>query len=49
MKYLVIAVLAMLPSISFAEGSGDREILRVEVGDGGFNIYAVEGAFGPAL
>jgi len=49
MRYLVIAVLALLPSISFAEGSGNREILRVEVGDGGFNIYAVEGNFGSAL
>ena len=48
MNKLAVIFLAILPFTALAEGSGDHSILRVEVGDNGFNIYSSGGDFGPA-
>ena len=48
MKKLVVLFLAILPALAQAESSGDHGLLRVEVGDTGFNIYASDGDFGSA-
>ncbi len=48
MKKLLIIFLFILPVVSYAEGSGDHNILRIEVGDNGFNLYSAGGDFGSA-
>lgn len=45
---LLLLLLANLPFTALAEGSGDYSILKVEVGESGFNIYSSGGNFGSA-
>ena len=45
---LVAMLFGVLSFTAIAEGSGDHSILRVEVGENGFNIYSESGNFGSA-
>ncbi|MCJ8271425.1 MAG: hypothetical protein MJK04_18760 [Psychrosphaera sp.] len=45
MNKLILVLLVMLSGSAFAEGSQDHNILRIEVGDGGFNLYLIGSNF----
>jgi len=41
-------IMLLTPLMSLAENSGDHNVLRVEVGDDGFNLYSSNTDFGAA-
>lgn len=45
MNKFILVFLLMLSGSAFAEGSKDHEVLQVEVGEGGFNLYLVGSVF----